>query len=253
MAIFQGTTFSSIYRFTLFGAYLQREVSGAVFGYKGINFILSVEYYRCNRSNHILQKCTSFSFTYPLLRKMRYRSLLAVTIGILLFLLTSFSDLGNVSAENFSREKECSTCRLPKPSRSKHCSICNQCVACFGHHCRWMREVHNLLAVLFCSFFAFIGLVLAGRLKELKVVYILTENSFCSLAPHIQRLLGSYDTQIPLRVFMAIVSILLMGFFAYPANLCLINTSTNENTVKNNVYDNGFFPNLYGIIFKEGI
>ncbi|TYH60022.1 hypothetical protein ES332_D08G263800v1 [Gossypium tomentosum] len=173
MAIFQGTTFSSIYRFTLFGAYLQREVSGAVFGYKGINFILSVEYYRCNRSNHILQ--------------VKYRSLLAVTIGILLFLLTSFSDLGNVSAENFSR-----------PSRSKHCSICNQCVACFGHHCRWMNNC-------------------IGERS--------TQSFGCSF---LQRLLGSYDTQIPLRVFMAIVLILLMGFFAYPANLCLINTSTNE-------------------------
>lgn len=53
--------------------------------------------------------------------------MLAVGIGILLFLLTSFSDPGTVKAENVSQyisaypydniiytEKECSTCKLPK-------------------------------------------------------------------------------------------------------------------------------------------
>ena len=53
--------------------------------------------------------------------------MLAVGIGILLFLLTSFSDPGTVKAENVSQylsaypydniiyiEKECSTCKLRK-------------------------------------------------------------------------------------------------------------------------------------------
>lgn len=112
----------------------------------------------------------------------RYTSLLAVVVGFLLFLLTSFSDPGIVKAENVSRymsaypydniiysEKECTTCKIPKwvpppffplwevrflsehfrmifsclwlrPARSKHCSVCDRCVARFDHHCGWMVE-----------------------------------------------------------------------------------------------------------------
>lgn len=57
----------------------------------------------------------------------RYTSLLAVAVGILLFLLTSFSDPGTIKAENVSQyvsaypydniiyqEKECSTCKIPR-------------------------------------------------------------------------------------------------------------------------------------------
>ncbi|XVF06189.1 hypothetical protein REPUB_Repub06bG0026000 [Reevesia pubescens] len=206
---------------------------------------------------------TSFSYIpgYYLSGVHRYTSLLAVGIGILLFLWTSFSDPGTVKAENVSQylpaypydnfiytEKECSTCKLPKPARSKQCSICNRCVARFDHHCGWMnhcigeRNTRFFLAFLLWHFLLCmygtiaIGLVLAGRLKELKVVYILTvyygvDNSFRSLAPNIdivQWLLGSYNTQILRMVFMAIVSLLLAGFFAYHANLCLTNTTTNE-------------------------
>ncbi|PNX89127.1 putative S-acyltransferase, partial [Trifolium pratense] len=79
-----------------------------------------------------------------------------------------------------------------------------------------------------------VGLILAGRLKELKVVYILTvyygiDNSFWDLVPHVvQWLLGSYNTQILLIVFLAIIGMLLAGFFGYHAKLCLSNTTTNE-------------------------
>ncbi|XWS64609.1 hypothetical protein CRYUN_Cryun05aG0017900 [Craigia yunnanensis] len=274
--IFQGTPISSIHRFITFGAYQYfLKFVGAVFGDKGTNLILSVEYYCCDRPNPILQIIylaiigatyyiiakTSFSYIpgYYLSGIHRYTSMLAVGIGILLFLLTSFSDPGTVKAENVSQylsaypydniiytEKECSTCKLPKPARSKHCSICNRCVARFDHHCGWMnncigeRNTRYFLAFLLWHFLLCmygtiaIGLVLAGRLKELRVVYILTvyydvDNSFGTLAPYIgQWLLGSYNSQILLMVFMAIVSLLLAGFFAYHANLCLTNTTTNE-------------------------
>ncbi|XP_022723800.1 probable protein S-acyltransferase 17 [Durio zibethinus] len=60
-------------------------------------------------------------------------------------------------------------------------------------------------------------------------VYYGVDDSFRGLAPHIvELLLGSYNAQIPLRVFMAIVSLLLASFFGYHANHCLTNTAMNE-------------------------
>ncbi|WCJ43561.1 DHHC-type zinc finger family protein [Euphorbia peplus] len=274
--IFEGTPIERIHYFLTFGAYhyFLRFV-GAVCGSKATNFVLSIENFCCDRPNPILQviylaivggtyffvATTSFTYIpgYYLSGVHRYISLLAVGVGVLLFILTSFSDPGTVKAENVMEylsaypydniiftKKECSTCELPKPARSKHCSICNRCVARFDHHCGWMnncigeKNTRYFLAFLLWHFLLClygtiaIGLILAGRFKELKIVYILTvyygvENSFRSLAPHVvQWLLGSYNTQILLLVFLAVVSLLLAGFFGYHANLCLKNTTTNE-------------------------
>ncbi|XP_039019238.1 probable protein S-acyltransferase 17 isoform X2 [Hibiscus syriacus] len=308
--IFQGTPISSIHRFITFGAYQYfLKLVGAVFGDKGINSILSVEYYCCDRSNPILQIIylaiigstyyiivkTSFQYIpgYYLSGVHRYTSLLAVAIGILLFLLTSFSNPGTVTVDNVSHylsvypydniiytKKECSTCKLPKPARSKHCSICNRCVARFDHHCGWMnncigeRNTRYFLAFLLWHFLICmyatiaIGLVLAGRLKELKIVYILTvyygvENSFRSLAPHIiqtfkwqdyvswqKKLSEARASSVALKASIDRMD----SERKPPDNKCksFFRRSPLENTeavAKNNVYDKGFFHNLYEVIF----
>uniref|UniRef100_A0A0D6R3C2 S-acyltransferase n=1 Tax=Araucaria cunninghamii TaxID=56994 RepID=A0A0D6R3C2_ARACU len=76
--------------------------------------------------------------------------------------------------------------------------------------------------------------ILAGEFKERKILRILTvyygiENSFLSLAPHImQWLLNFYNTQVLLIIFLAVISLLLAGFFLYHVHLVITNTTTNE-------------------------
>ncbi|XP_021773015.1 probable protein S-acyltransferase 17 [Chenopodium quinoa] len=274
--IFQGTFIERIHNFITFGAYdyFLRFV-GWVCGDRGMNAVLSVEYYCCYRSNPTLQifylaiLSTTYYFivtssfvyipNYYLGEIHRYISVLAVGVGVVLFLLTSFSDPGTVTKKNVSQyvsaypyddviysEKECSTCKIWKPARSKHCSVCDRCVARFDHHCGWMnncigeRNTRYFMAFLCWHFFLClygaiaIIFILASRLKEMRIIHILTvyygvENSVRGLAPHLaQWLLSSYNTQILLMVFLAIVSLLMAAFFGYHAKLCFTNTTTNE-------------------------
>ncbi|KAJ1297023.1 hypothetical protein BS78_01G346300 [Paspalum vaginatum] len=274
--IFEGTFIQSINNFLTFGAYyyLLRLVQ-AVCGNGARDLVLGVERYCCDRPNPILQVFyvaiigvtyfiivqTSFEYIpgYYVSGLHRYLSVVAVVVGATLFVLTSFSDPGTITAENVSQyvssypydnlifvEKECSTCKITRPARAKHCRICDKCVARFDHHCGWMnncigeKNIRYFVAFLVWHFLicvygaVVIGFILAGELKERKVIYILTvyygiENSFSGLFPHVaQWLLAVHNTQILLSVFLAILALLLGGFCAYHAHLCLTNTTTNE-------------------------
>ena len=86
-------------------------------------------------------------------------------IGWIVFLNALFSNPGKITKENvkeicekyeydglmFVKDKICKTCKIPKPARSKHCSLCDECVEHFDHHCYWINKCitrHNYLKFL---------------------------------------------------------------------------------------------------------
>lgn len=142
--------------------------------------------------------------------------------------------------------RDCSTCKMPKPARSKHCSMCKGCVARSDHHCAWVNICvgHNnhryfllflfalwqfLIYAVYVTFSIYRGKIQQWGLDNAVIKDVLTGKeiplSFRKAMLYIlqeDRIIGA------LGILSAIVCVIIFLFTLYQLYLSIRGMTTNE-------------------------
>ena len=146
----------------------------------------------------------------------------------------------------YTDEGKCRTCKFVKPARSKHCTMCDQCVMKFDHHCIWINQcvgLYNyrwlLTFLILHAFLTTYGFVLgicilfhyvdSKRLFENYFVNPQTGEKFAPSWYIILRFVSAEEQMMcSVCILCLIVSIMLYIFYFYHIDLLRQGLTTNE-------------------------
>ena len=197
-------------------------------------------------------------------------------IIIIMLLIVSFNDPGIIrrfkSEDNIliarkdiyifqlgyiRKYKFCSTCSIMRPTRSTHCSDCNNCVEKFDHHCPWIGNCTGKRNYKFFFIFLVLINILSFFLIIISVIHIyknfsitITKNKNLPKIEKNNNIISYALSEVIIYIYIIIYSIIsllfIVGLLFYHLKLIHNNITTKED-LKN------YWNHPFGNPFKRNI
>ena len=180
-------------------------------------------------------------------------------IIIIMLLIVSFNDPGIIrrfkSEDNIliarkdiyifqlgyiRKYKFCSTCSIMRPTRSTHCSDCNNCVEKFDHHCPWIGNCTGKRNYKFFFIFLVLINILSFFLIIISVIHIyknfsitITKNKNLPKIEKNNNIISYALSEVIIYIYIIIYSIIsllfIVGLLFYHLKLIHNNITTKED------------------------
>ncbi|KAH9295513.1 hypothetical protein KI387_039101, partial [Taxus chinensis] len=148
--------------------------------------------------------------------------------------------------------KYCHSCMLYRPPRCSHCSVCNNCVERFDHHCPWVGQCIGQRNYRFFLMFIFSSTLLCAYI----FVFCLVDIIEYKHAHNIVAAMSGRIASVVLTLYTFIVFWFIGGLAAFHVYLICTNQTTYENfrsryERKANPYNQGFLSNIGEVFFTK--